>query len=155
MDEGEEGEVSEEIANDDRDESETDGCSTEFPLFVDWFEGFEECEDEGVGEAGEKGEAEHNRFADKHFERTGPDDENSLDGEALFKWFEFIGAIDVGFTSFTPLFGEVVEHDCGACLRDKEKVEELDDAAEDQLDPEVPMPGAMSLYEGTDERSEG
>lgn len=120
MDEGEEGEVGDEVAYDDGDESEADGRGTEVPLFVDRVEGFDTSEDEGVREAGEEGEAEHNGFTDEHFKGTHPCDENFFEGEAVF--LEFVGAVDVGLASFATLLGQSIEHYGGPGFRDEEEM---------------------------------
>lgn len=60
------GEVCDEVGGVDRDEGPCDGEGAEVPLLVDDGEGFEESEDEGVGETGEEGQAEDDGFGDKH-----------------------------------------------------------------------------------------
>lgn len=101
VDEGKEGEVGYAVADYDGDEGETDGRGAEVPLLVDWSEGFEEGEDEGVGEAREEGETENDGFAHEHFERAGPDDEYLLHGKSVL--FELVGPVYVGLPCFASL----------------------------------------------------
>ena len=64
----------------------------------------------------------------------------------------FVRAIDVPvFAGFAATLGLLVEHDGTACLRD-EKMDELSEAAEDELNPEYPAPVEVGLNEASDNR---
>lgn len=101
-------------------------------------EGFEEGEDEGVGEAGEEGKKEHDGFSDEHFKRSEPDFAGFFERDAGL--LELVGAVDVGvFACFAAALCFAVDEDRGSAFG-HEEVDCLHCNAEDELDPKVPLP---------------
>lgn len=130
VDKREEGDVGDDVAEEDGAECQSRGDDGKVPLSEDGGEGFEEGEDQGVGEAREKGETEDDGFADEHFEGADPDCKDFAGGNAL--GFEFVGAVDVGILAGrTAVFGFAVDEDGAASFGDEEEVENLGGAAED------------------------
>jgi hypothetical protein len=134
----------------DGQESEADFEGLEVPLLVDEHEGLNEHEDQGVGETGQQGQDEHDGLGEEHLEGTDPGHEDLFGGEAVFEGDEFVGTPDVGFLAAVldgfgaALLGDAVQHDCCAGFGDGEEVDGLDEAAEDQLDPDAPSSGRVS-----------
>lgn len=152
VDEGEEGEVGDEVADYDGNEGKTLSRCSEVPLLVDRLEGFEEGEDEGVGEPREKRETEHDWFANEHLERADPDDQDFFDSESVL--FELVRSIYVGLSCLAPLLGQSVQDDCRSCFWHEQKVRQLHGSTEDELDPEVPGPTQVTLNECSYQRTE-
>jgi len=76
------GEVGDEVGQVDGDKRPRDGQDAEVPLLVHGLEALEEGEDEGVGEAGEQGEAEHDGLGDQHDPGAHPDGAELFDGDS-------------------------------------------------------------------------
>lgn len=68
LDEGYEAEVTDAVADQERDEGQPECYSTEVPLAEDRTEALKESEDEGIGESGKKRKAEDNRLGCEHDE---------------------------------------------------------------------------------------
>lgn len=68
LDEGYEAEVTDAVADQERDEGQPECYSTEVPLAENRAEALEESEDEGIGESGKKRKAEDNRLGREHDE---------------------------------------------------------------------------------------
>lgn len=138
-------EVGEEVAGVDGDEGP--GHLQRAEAEVVWErdgEGFEEGEDQRVGESGEEGEEEDDGLADEHFEGAEPDLAGFFERDA--RRFELVGAVDVGvFAGFAAPLGFTVEED-GRARLGHEEVDGLHGDAEDELDPEIPLPGEVCPY---------
>ena len=152
-----EDEPGQKIADEDGDEGEADLERVEAPavLAVDEGEGLDEHKDEGVGEAGEEGEDQHDGFGHEHLEGPDPGVEDFLAVEAFAEGDHFVGAVDVGLlAALAALLGDLVHHDRDTGFGDGEEVDDLDGAAEDELDPDGPGPVEVLLGEAADDGTE-
>lgn len=85
--------------------------------------------------------------------RAAHDGEDLVPGKAVE--LELVGAVAVGVLArLASAPGLAVEQDGRAGLGDEEEVEDLNEAAEDQLDPEDPAPVQGSLDEAADDRAD-
>ncbi len=151
--EGEEGEVGDDVADDEGAECQARGDDGEVPLREDWGEGVEEDEDQGVAEAGEEGETEHDWFAHKHLERPDPDCQDFSGGDALL--LQLVGPVDDGpLACLAAALGFAIDEDGAAGFRDHEEVHDLDHDSEDELDPKDPPVVEVCLNETTKDRTE-
>lgn len=75
-----EGEPGDDVADADGDEGLAERDGREVPLLVDEAKGLEEHEDEGVAEAGEEGERQHDGLGQEHLEGPDPGDEDFFGG---------------------------------------------------------------------------
>lgn len=63
------GKIRENVAEKERDKGKTDADDTKAPLLIHGGKRLQKGENEGVAEAGEKGQPRHNWFSEEHVER--------------------------------------------------------------------------------------
>ena len=126
--------VGDEVADQDRNEGKALRDNSEIVLRVDEGERLNEHEDKGVAESGEEGEDENDGFGKEHLEGTDPGNEDLLERESLLEGCDFVGSVDVGVGAIlASLLGDPIHHDSSPSLWNKNKMSELNSAAEDQL----------------------
>ena len=154
-----EGEPGDDVADADGDEGQAERDGREVPLLVDKAEGLEEHEDEGVAEAGEEGERQHNGLGQEHFEGPDPGDEDFSGGEAILEGHELVRAPEVDgrtvlFALLASSLSDLIHHAGRPRLGDDEEVEELHGTSEDELDPDAPAPAEICLDETANDGAE-
>lgn len=138
VDPGEVDEVGDEVGDVDGDDGPRGLEHPEVPGLVHHGKTLEEDEDEGIREAREQRQEQNDRFADEHLERTRPDLDGLLHGDA--RHLELVGPVDLEpRVCFPPALGLLVDED-GAAALGGEEVDELDRGAEYELDVEEPVP---------------
>lgn len=148
-----EGKPGNDVADSDRDEGQADVVVVEIPLCVDETEGLDLHEDESVCETGQERQNQDDGLGEEHGERANPCVDELAPGEALTEGLDLVGAPDV-LAVLSPLLGDVVNHDGGAGLGDGDQVQDLDEAAEDKLNPDAPSPGQKLLDKAADDGSQ-
>ena len=142
------------IADQDRQEGETQGDGAKVPVLVHQSKGLDEHEDQRIAETTEQRKSQHDRLGHQHLEGANPGDQDLAHGEPLAPGEDFIGAVDVeAGVLLALLLGELVEHDSRAGFGDEQEMHNLDKSTEDKLDPDRPPPGQESLNEASHEGS--
>lgn len=134
------------ITNVDWDEGPGNLKSTEAPLLVHGMKALLEGKDESIGESREKRTGQDDGLAEEHLEGAHPCDGELVEGDA--GTLDLVGAPGIRVLAcLTAALGLLVHDDGGATLG-HEEVDGLGGGTEDELDPEVPVPGE-ELLDGT------
>ncbi|GFF46003.1 hypothetical protein IFM46972_07935 [Aspergillus udagawae] len=128
---GQEDQVGDHVADQNRAKGHADGEGAKAPLFENKAERLGEDENE-------RGKTEHDRLTQEHLKGPAPDSQYVLGVQP--GRLELVRAVDLvaGPAATSRL---AVDKDRGACFRDEEEMQSLGDSAEDQLHPEHPVPG--------------
>lgn len=103
--------------------------------------GFQESEDQSVRESRQERQEQDDGFADKHLEWSKPDLARFLQRYA--RPLQFVRSIDIRIlTTLTTSLCFAIHEDGRAAFR-HEEVDGLNHNTEDELDPEVPLPGQV------------
>lgn len=142
------------VTDDDGDEAEPSLQRIEAPLLEDQRERLDAREDQGIRKPRQQRQEQHDGLEDEHLKGAAPDAQDLTDLKTVLQ--QLIGAVDVGILArlATP-FGLPVDQDGGAGLGDDEQVQQLGCTTEDELDPEVPLPGQPLLDHAPEDGSNG
>ena len=98
------------IANNDGDEAKPRVHSIKIPLLEDKREGLDAGEDQGIGEAGEQGQEQHDGLEQEHLKGTAPDAHDFHEAQTLL--LQLIRSVHIGvFASLASSLGLAVDED--------------------------------------------
>ena len=113
----------------------------------------DEHKDQGVRESRQEGQSEDDGLGKEHSERTHPGQEYFFERKPFLERRDLVWAVDVWvFAGCASFLGDPVHQDGRSGFGDKDQMDNLHSATEDELDPNAPTPCKVLFSETTNER---